>query len=517
MKRLLLLFMAFVVLIGFSGIGQANTLKVALDADPVSLDPHMQLSGGMLQYSHWVFDPLVRWAKDGGLEPRLATKWERQSPLSVRFYLRKGVKFHSGNEMTAKDVAWTLNRLKVSQDFKGLFEYFGQAKIVDDYTIDLVTKVPYGLVESLATYLFVMDSKFYTGTDEAGKPKDAIVKIGPSFALTNASGTGPFMVTYRQQGVKTVFKRFNGYWDEKTGNVDEMILVPIKENATRVAAILAGDVDLMFPVPPQDLKRVGKDPKLNLITMSGTRVITLQMNQKRRKEFADPKIRAAMVYATNNAGIVQKIMKGFGTTAGQQSPKGYQGYNKDLTPRYDLEKAKALMKEAGYEQGFTATMIAPNNRYVNDAKIAQAFVAMMSKIGIKIELKTMPKAQYWDEYDAQVADIQMVGWHSDTEDTANFFEYLLMCPSKKTGKGQYNSGNYCDPEMDELVSVANSELDMGKRAVMLQKAEKMAYDNFAFIPLHWQNNSWVGKKNQKNLEDVVNVMNFPYLGDLVIE
>jgi peptide/nickel transport system substrate-binding protein len=180
-------------------------------------------------------------------------------------------------------------------------------------------------------------------------------------------------------------------------------------------------------------------------------------------------------------------------------------------------KAKQLMKEAGHEKGFTVTMVAPNNRYVNDEKIAQAVASMLSKINIKVELKTMPKAQYWDEFDAQVADIQMIGWHSDTEDSANFYEYLYMCPNKDTGKGQYNSGNYCNAKVDELTLATQSETDLEKRAKMLQEVEAILYGDAAFIPLHWQMLSWAGNKKLKNADDIINVMNFPYFGDLNME
>ena len=161
-------------------------------------------------------------------------------------------------------------------------------------------------------------------------------------------------------------------------------------------------------------------------------------------------------------------------------------------------------------------MIAPNNRYVNDEKIAQAFASMMSKIGIKVSLKTMPKAQYWDQFDAQAGDIQMIGWHSDTEDSANFHEYLYMCPSKETGRGQYNSGNYCNAEVDKLTLASSSETDNAKRSKMLQQIEQILYDEAAYIPLHWQNLSWASKDNM-NTKDIVNVMNFPYFGDLVVK
>jgi peptide/nickel transport system substrate-binding protein len=505
------------VTLTIGGTAGAATLKLAMDADPVSLDPHVQLSGGMLQYSHMVFDPLVRWTTDGGFEPRLAVKWELVNATTTRFYLRKGVTFHSGNMFTADDVVFTLERLKKSDDFKGLFEYFTGAKAVDSHTVDLITKEPYGLVMAMATYIFPMDKAFYSGIDEKNnKPKDLLLKTDYSFANFNESGTGPFMVTEREQGVKTTYTRFKNYWDKDTGNVSEIIFTPISEAPTRVAALLSGDVDFIMPVPPADLDRVEKTKGLKLVTMSGSRIITFQLNQKRRPEFANAKVRLAMAYAYNNEGVVQKIMKGFATAAAQNSPKGYQGYNPTLKPRYDVEKAQQLMKEAGYPNGFECTMIAPNNRYVNDEKIAQAFVSMMSKIGIKISLKTMPKAQYWDQFDAQVADIQMIGWHSDTEDSANFYEYLYMCPDKETGRGQYNSGNYCNKEVDALTLKSNTETDNAKRSAILQEIEKIMYDEAAFLPLHWQNLSWASKDNM-NTEDIVNVMNFPYFGDLMIK
>ena len=440
MKRLVI-FLS-VLILACAGMAQATTLRLAMDADPVSLDPHVQLSGGMLQYSHLVFDPLVRWTQDMKFEPRLAEKWERTDPLTIRFHLRKGVKFHSGNPFTAKDVAWTLARLKKSPDFKGLFEPYAEPVVVDDYTIDIKTKKPYGLTLNMCTYIFPMDSKFFSGKDEKGLEKDAIVKTEYSFANEHESGTGPYYVESREPGQKWVLKAFPDYWDKNRGNVDTIILTPISEDATRVAALLAGDVDFIMPVPPQDFDRIESSKGIKLITMPGTRIITFQLNQKRRPEFKDPKVRQAIVYAVNNTGIVDKIMKGRATVAAQNSPKGYEGHVEDLQPRYDLEKAKQLMKEAGYEKGFTVSMIAPNNRYVNDEKIAEAVASMLSKINIKVELKTMPKAQYWDEFDAQVADIQMIGWHADTEDSANYFEFLYMCPNKETGYGQYNSGNY---------------------------------------------------------------------------
>ncbi|WP_207063793.1 ABC transporter substrate-binding protein [Motiliproteus sp. SC1-56] len=503
--------------LGLSLGAQAATLKMAYDADPVSLDPHEQLSGGTLQLSHMVFDPLVRWNKELGFDPRLAESWERIDDKTVRFKLRRGVKFHSGNELTAEDVRWTYDRLVTSPDFKGIFAAFEGVKVVDDYTFDLVTKEPYPLVLHSATYIFPMDSKFYTGTDEKGEPKDRLVKHGDSYASSHLSGTGPYVVKSREQGVKVEFERFDGYWDTTSpGNVDEIVLTPIKEAPTRVAALLSGDVDFIAPVPPTDHKRIESSSNVDLVTMPGTRVITFQMNQERRPEFKDVRVRQAIVHAINNEGIVKKIMRGFATPAAQQGPEGYAGYKAELKPRYDLAKAKQLMKEAGYEDGFSITMMAPNNRYVNDDKIAQAAASMLAKINIKVDLKTMPKAQYWPEFDARAADMMMIGWHADTEDSANFSEFLTLCPNAESGAGQYNSGNYCNPKVDELVKAAGSETDPAKRAAMLQEVEQILYDDAAFVPLHWQNLAWAANKKVK-VEPILNVMNFPYLGDLVIE
>ncbi len=513
-KRIVLVFLTLAV---FPGVSYSKTLKMAYDSDPVTLDIQEQLSGGVLQLSHTTCDPLVRWTQKLEFEPRLAEKWERVNDTTVRFFLRKSVKFHSGREMKASDVQWTFNRIKTSPDFKAIFDKFKEVKIVDDYTIDIITDGPFPLVLHNATYIFPLDEKFYEGKDDQGNEKAAIVKHKGSFASQNISCTGPFVVKSREQGVKTVFERFKDYWDTKSpGNITEIVFTPIKEAPTRIAALLAGDIDFIAPVPPTDLDRVRKNKSTNLVTMSGTRIITFQLNQQRVEAFKNKLVRQAIVHAVNNEAIVKKIMKNFGTAAAQMSPKGYLGYNESLKPRYDLAKAKKLMKEAGFEKGFTVTMMAPNNRYVNDAKIAEAVVSMLAKINIKVELTTMPKAQYWPKFDERAADIMMIGWHADTEDSANFYEFLAMTVNKETGKGQYNSGNYSNSEVDQLTEKTLGMTDAKERAKVLQQIEKILYDDAAYVPLHWQDLAWASRKGV-GIDKVVNVLNFPYLGDLVIE
>jgi peptide/nickel transport system substrate-binding protein len=517
MKRLLSLLGVVVFALAVASGAHAKTLRMAYDADPVSLDPHEQLSGGTLQLSHMVFDPLVRWTQELGFEGRLAESWERTNDTTVRFHLRSGVQFHSGNTMTAADVVWTFNRLKESPDFKGIFEPFVEMVAVDDNTVDLITSGPNPLVLHTATYIFPMDSAFYTGTDENGRDKAEIIKHGDSFASSNVSGTGPFVITSREQGVRVDFARFADHWDtESAGNVTEIIFTPIAEAATRVAALLSGDVDFIAPVPPTDLDRISSNDGTELVTMTGTRIITFEMDQDRREELRDPRVRLAIVHAINNAGIVERIMDGFGTAAAQMSPQGYLGYNAALTPRYDLARAQELMAEAGYADGFTLTMMAPNNRYVNDFKIAEAVAAMLAKINITIDLTTMPKAQYWPKFDERAADMMMIGWHSDTEDSANFYEFLSMTRDADTGRGQYNNGGYSNADVDRMTLDSLTMTNDEERAQVLQRIEQIMHDEAAFVPLHWQDLAWAGRSGV-HIENIVNVQNFPYLGDLVID
>lgn len=515
MKKLFILSI-YIVLILAAPLAHAKALKVAFDSDPESMDPHEQISEGTLQMSHWIFDPLVRWDNNMKLEPRLVEKWERISDNTIRFTLRQGVKFHSGNPLTSKDVEWTFNRIKTSGDFKSLFDAFEKINIIDDFTFEIITNKPYALVLNQCTYIFPMDRLFYSGTDEKGRPKEAIIKHVGSFASRNASGTGPYRLIYREQGVRLELERFADYWDKtEPGNVTKITLTPIKEAATRVAALLSGDVDVIAQLPPNDFERINQNQNLSVLMINGTRIITLQLNQKRRTEFQNKKVRQAIVHAINNAGIVEKIMKGFATVATQQSPKEYAGHNPELDLRFDLDKAKQLMKEAGYENGFSVTMMTPNDRYMNDAKIAEAVVAMLAKINIRVDLKTLPKAQYWPQFDARAADIMMIGWHSDTEDSANFTEYLLMTSNPESGYGQYNSGNYSNPEVDQLVLSTQTMLDEIKRSEILKKVEHILYDDAAFVPLHWQNYAWAAKQGI-GIGSIINVTNFPYFGDLIV-
>ncbi|MEP0074077.1 MAG: ABC transporter substrate-binding protein [Marinomonas sp.] len=488
----------------------ATTLKMAFDADPISLDPHEHLSEGTLQFSHWAFDPLLRWDKRGELEPRLATKWQRLDSHTMRFFLRENVRFHSGNAFTANDVEYTIRRLKNSPDFRAMYDSIESTSVIDDYTIDIHTTTPTPLLLNIMTYVFPMDKRFYQGRDQ-------IIKHGSSFASQNVSGTGPFIIASRKLGNSMELVRTPYYWDKNSlGNVDRVVLTPIRADSTRLAALLSGDVDFIFPISPIDIARTKRTSGIQVATIPTTRVILLHMNQDRREEFKKLKVRQAINLAINQKLIVEKILKGYGTPAGQLTPDSFIGHLKDLEPNYDLQKALQLMKEAGYEQGFRISMMAPNNRYLNDEKVAQAISAMLARINIIVDLKTLPKAQYFKELDNRSADIMMLGWQSDTMDANNTFEFVVACSDVNTGLGIYNASAYCNTNIDNKIQRANREMQPDQRRRLLQEIEQTLYNEVPIIPLYWQALTWAAKSNVK-IQDIINNMNHPYLGDLVIE
>ncbi len=496
---------------------QAVNLKVAFDAGPVSLDPHEHLSNSTLQLSHAAFDPLVRWTRQHSLEPRLAQRWERIDDGTMRFHLRENVVFHSGNELSAEDVVWTFRRLKQSPDFKAIFSSISDVVKIDHLTVDIISEQPNPLVLNEMTYFFPMDSVFYSGQDAKGRDKSALEKYSDTFASKNLSGTGPFTVTKHTPEGSLELARFDSYWDlDSPGNVDSIEFNPIKDDEGRVNALIAGLVDFITPVPPESFDKIDFNGSTKLTSLAGTRIITFQLNQHRREEFQDIRVRQAIVHAIDNRAIVKNIMNGFAVPAGQLSPSGYKGHNYDLPPRYDVDKSRRLMREAGYAEGFKITMMAPNNRYLNDEKIAHAVAEMLSAINIDVDLITLPKAEYWPALDERRADMMMLGWHSATEDSNNFFQFLTACPDEEQGLGHYNSGNYCNSDADDLMQAALTETDDHERAFILQEIESILYKEAAFVPLHWQNLAWASS-NTLDVSPIVNSMNFPYLGDLNVE
>lgn len=492
----------------------AADITIAYDADPVSLDPMQQLSAGTIQMANMLFDPLVRYDSQLNIVPRLAKSWEQTDDKTMRFFLRQGVKFQSGNLVTADDVIFSFQRASQSPNFKSITAPFENMIKVDDYTVDLISKAPYPLTLQMMTNIFIMDKAFYSGKDDQGKPKDLIDASGNTYAAHHVSGSGAFRLTSRQQGIKSVYIKNPDYWG-KTGNVDTVNLMAIKENNTRLSALLSGAVDWIYPLSPADVNRVKKNDNLAFYSIPSNRVIFLFLNQNVNKELKDIRVRQAIEYAINNEGIAQKIMANSATAAGQFAPKGFSGHDPSLAPRYDLAKAKALMKEAGLEAGFNITMIAPNNRYVNDAKIAQAVAAMLAKINIKVELSTFPKAQYFPLMDRCEAGIAMLGISPIANDAIDYSSYDVHTKDLDKGLGQYNC-SFSNLELDQLIQSAINEMDKDKRNDIMLAISQKEYQEVPVAMLHWQNLNWAYKKTFKNFPDIVNMSNIPKWDELVI-
>lgn len=492
-----------------------KTVTISYPSDSLTLDPAEQLSGMTLQVANLLFDPLVRLDRYRTMQPRLAERWEQLNATTFRFYLRKGVAFHSGNPMTADDVVFSFNRLRHSRDFRGLYSPYKGVVKLDDYTVDVIAKkpTPYSVVLYNMSYLFVMDSVFYNGLDIDGRDKTEVARNGGTFASQNVSGTGAFVFKSRKPGYQSIYVKNPNYWGE-SGNVEKIVLEPVAEDAKRAVALLFGTVDLANPVSPTHFEYVKNSPKHKLLKVAGDRIILFQMNQKAVPAFKDKRVRKAVIYAVDNAGIVQTVMRGFGTAAAQLSPKGFSGFVPDLQPRYDLEKAKKLMKEAGYEDGFVVQMIAPNNRYMNDKLVAQTVAAMLSKINIRVNLVTMPKSEYWPEFDKCEMGMQMIGWSSDTGDSANYSEFLTETKVPATGYGYHNCGYFSNTKIDGLLKKARSTLDSRKREEYLREVSRIEHDEALFLPLHWEDLAWGYTDKFENFPNIVNPKNFPYFGDL---
>ncbi|MCP4747328.1 MAG: ABC transporter substrate-binding protein [Desulfobacteraceae bacterium] len=492
------------------------TLKIGVPNDINSLDPHVSHSTTSMQYSNWVLDPLVRWKSKSQFEPALAYKWERLSDTCMRFYLQNNVRFHSRNKFSAQDVIWTFHRLIRSESFKKLFDQIDDIKIIDDYTIDIVSKSSNGLILNYASYIFPMDRKFYWGMDANGRHKDVIDSVYPSFAQKNISGTGPFKIAYRKSQDITVLERFEDYWNSKAkGNVKRLIVYPIKKNDSRVEALSSGKVDVIFDVPVEKIPSIQKNKKLKLYQHSGDRVIIVQLNQNKRKQFKDFRVRKAINLAIDREKIAKKILKNSVVPANQLSPPEYNGHDDSIELKYDVNYAKKLMRQAGYKDGFECTMIVPHGRYYRDFEIGQTIVSMLGKIKIRVRLKSMINYEYWAAFDAGTADMQMIGWRAEIMDSNDLFLNLMACPDKNYNFGLYNSANYCNSQIDKLLLKAQKIPWPTERKKILNQIEKLFFKDSAFIPLHWQKNNYAARKGI-DLEPALNVLNLPNLADIIV-
>ena len=501
---------------------QAKTLKWAFQGDLMSLDPYSLNETFLQGMLGNVYEGLVRRDANLKMQPCLAVKWEVKEPTRWRFFLRKGVKFHNGNTFNADDVIFSFHRvIGEGSDYRARFSSIKEMKKVDDYTIDVITKQPNPILISEWATWFIMDKEW---CEEHKATESANVKTGKeNYATRHENGTGPFVVTERQKDVKTVLKPYKGWWDKPKHNLTEVIFTPISSDATRVAALLSGEIDMMYPVPVQDIKRINSNKGTSVLVGPELRTVFLGFNQstdtlkgatnvKGKNPFKDKRVRQAFYQAINIKAIKKKIMRGMSEPSALLiSPLLFPSYGKDFKRYpYDPKKSKKLLAEAGYPKGFEVSMDCPNNRYVNDEQICQAAVSMLAKVGVKVNLKAQPKAQYFKKILSYDTDFYMLGWTPSSLDSWNVL-FNLIDTREKGGRGKFNLGGYSNPKVDALTDKVLSETDLDKRNKMIKEAYTLLNKDAGYIPLHQQSLAW-GKKDKVSLKQRAdNMFRFIYV------
>ncbi len=487
-----------------AGLSQAVMLKVANQGDAQSMDPHSLNESLQLTFTNNIYEPLIARDKQLGLAPGLATKWAQTQPTVWRFELRKGVSFHDGTPFTADDVVFSFARAAgAGSDMQGYTTSFKEVRKVDAHTIEIETLMPFPILPDVLTQVFMM-SKKWCEENKATNPVDRRKGI-ENAASFRANGTGPYRLKERQPSARTVLVRNGTYWGKVEGNVTEVIFTPIGNAATRVAALLSGEIDLMEPVPLQDIERIKASPTLKVLQGPELRTIFLGMDQKRdemlfssvkgKNPFKDKRVRQAFYQAIDIETIKTRVMRGASLPTALMVGPGIRGFSTEQNKRlpYDVEAAKKLMADAGYASGFEVGMNCPNDRYVNDADICQAVAANLARIGVKVNLQTETKVTYFPKILRRDTSLYLLGWTPSTYDAHNALAALVATPTDK-GQGQFNLGAYSNPKVDELTLKIQSETDQARRNAMIKEAFDLHTADVGHLPLHQQSLAWAMKK-----------------------
>lgn len=503
-----------------TGLAQAVTLRVADVGDVQSMDPHSLNETLQLSFTQNIYDPLVSRGKDMSLQPGLATSWKQTSPTVWRFELRQGVKFHDGTPFTADDVVFSFKRgASDGSDMRGYTSPIKEVRKVGDHAVDIETTAPLPILPDTLTSLFMM-SKKWCEENKAERPVDRRKGI-ENYASFKANGTGPYRLKERQPSTRTVIVKNLNYWDKNEGNVDEVVFTPIGNDATRVAAMLSGEVDVMEPVPLQDVERL-KSAGFVVLQGPELRTIFLGMDQKRdellfssvkgKNPFKDLRVRKAFYQAIDIDAIKSRVMRGASSPTALMVGPGVRGFQADMNKRlpYDVEAAKKLMADAGYASGFEVGMNCPNDRYVNDAAICQAVAANLARIGVKVNLQAETKNTYFPKILRRDTSFYLLGWTPSTTDAHDAMSALIATPTEK-GQGTFNLGAYSNPKFDELTAKVASEIDPAKRNELIREAFKVHADDVGHIPLHQQALAWATTKNVSLVQLPDNRMFFKWI------
>src|SRR6202166_3788990 len=430
----------------------AQTLRYANQGDLKSLDPYTLNESTTHAHLGQVYEGLIARDTDLKIIPALAESWETPEPTRWRFHLRKNVKFQNGDPFTADDVVFSADRVRAKGSNFGT-NVPAEAKFikVDDYTVDVKLDSPNPILISQWDGWYIMDKKWCEEHNSV-EPTPASATT-PSYASLNENGTGPFIIESHQPGVKTVFKVNPNWWRKPEHHLKEIIFTPIGSDATRVAALLSGEVDVIEPVPIQDIARVDSSPNASVLVGPELRTIFLGMDQTRdallysnvkgKNPFKDVRVREAFFKAIDIELIKTRVMRGLSTPSALMIAPQLFPLSKEFTrPKFDPDAAKKLLTEAGYSDGFEITMDCPNDRYVDDSAICQAVVGMLARIGVKVNLLAQPKAQYFAKVlkpGGFQTSFYMLGWTPGTFDSQNVLYDIMGCrDDPKSSRGEAN-------------------------------------------------------------------------------
>jgi len=494
------------VALAATGAADAKTLRFSSQGDIVTIDPHAQNEGFTNAFLDNIYETLVTRGRELKVEPCLALSWQAVNPTTMRFKLRPNVRFHDGAAFTADDVVFSITRaLADTSNFKPYLAGVKEARKVDDLTVDIVTEGPAPVLIPQLTEVRMMNRAWATKFNVL-KPQDFKNKE-ETYASRNANGTGQFILQSREADVKTVAVLNSNWWGKPEGNVNEIVYQPIKQDSTRIAALLSGEIDFVLDPPPQDIGRLKQDPKLKVVEGNENRTVFLGMDQwrdelayssvKGKNPFKDKRVREAFQLAIDVNAIKTQVMRGLSIPTAVMFAPQVDGYPKDLdrVKPADRERARKLLAEAGYPQGFEVTLDCPNNRYINDEKICVAIAGMLAQVNVKVRVNAMPRATYFPKIQNYDTSFYMLGWGVPTFDSQYAVESLIRTVVPKTADGDYNLGKYSNPKVDEAIDKLKTEVDPKKRAALAHEASAIHQADVGHIPLHFQVIPWAMRSN----------------------
>ncbi|MEQ9811471.1 MAG: ABC transporter substrate-binding protein [Azospirillaceae bacterium] len=480
---------------------QAQTLRWSSSGDGLTLDPHAQNHGPTTTVNRMFYDPLLERDVELNLVPALATSFEAIDEDTWEFVLREGVTFHDGAAFDSEDVVFSINRARSdTSDFRAYLSTVTEVEAVDQYTVRVHTDGPDPILPQWLTSIFMMDSGWAEANDVL-QPQN-YAEGEETHAVRNANGTGPYSLVSREQDVRTVAARFDGYWgaDMFPNEIEEIVYTPISSPATRVAALLSGEVDFILNLPLQDQQRVDQTDGVRVLPGLEVRAIFLGLNQSNEdldsdnvdgaNPFADHRVREAMYRAINAEAIRDVVMRGQSLPAGMITSPGVNGYSEELDARlpFDVSAARALMAEAGYADGFETTLNCPNDRYTNDEAICQAVVGMLAQIGITVNLVAQPNSVHFAELQQGIQDFYMLGWGVPTFDSEYVFRFLFA--TREGDLGTWNFTGYSNPDVDQLIADMQVEVNFDARDEIIQQAWEVVNGDIVYLPLHHEPLSW---------------------------